>query len=422
MKKFAMVLTPVTIGLLLSGVFGPTAAFLGACLSFVLYNHGEDMVQVGVREVKRLQAPLRVIVTEVKQHQLTGGVEVQGEVVLPEPEPEPLDLPFGFTPGMDFLLGTTDKGQAITMPELTSLGVGGMQGSGKTVTTLSLAAQSVVKYEGQVEFLIVDPHRDAKSPDTLTARLKPLKPFYLSQPGLPNPVKGGKELIQWLELVKTKALARLGGEDWDKYLVVVVDEFLALMEDPETAAQITRILETINNQARKVGVFAIVTGQNWKSTRVNGTEFRSSIASWMIHQMPATIANQLVPQEVANEALRLRVGQAILYSRGNQAIGNVPYVTPELAEQCVKPFLPKPKAKASAPAKAVVDVEYMPLDNALALEIFETYKAFLALKHTGDEGIHALALDVFGPGDPKGKEKVRQALAMGEELWSAGGE
>ena len=258
-------------------------------------------------------------------------------------------------PGRDFVLGFDERsGEAITMPGLTSLGIGGGQGSGKTVTTLSLMMQAVARTSGGVRFIVSDPHMYVANDQPLMAKAQPLVPFFLTldevRETVPddddryhdlldkmevnmvtNPVDGGEELKMWMSVVKMEMDRRLKGKRGGTW-VIVIDEFGVV------ADLVAPVLEEINQQARKVDMFALLVSQEWKATRIGGSELRHSIVSFAVHNMPESIASLIVPPNIARQAPTMQVGQAILHSRGVTRVGRVPFATVDDAARIARRY------------------------------------------------------------------------------------
>src|SRR6266851_3121126 len=272
----------------------------------------------------------------LNQGQLTP---INAVAELEEPKPEPPYIHATFAEmvsqgmlgiGSDFVLGfDRTSGQPIRIPELTSLGIGGRQGSGKTVSTLYLMLQSIVKYNGRVRFLVVDPHANVPGDQTLYAKTEALHSFFLT-----DPFAGGAELQEWMEAVDAEMLARLSGKTNTDTWVIVIDEFASIIDTPE-AESVYTVIKRINQQARKVGMFAIISSAEWKADTTGGTSIRNSIVTFLIHSMPEQVARLIVPQ-IAHQAPTLGVGEAIFWSRDAGRRGMAPYTTAKDAEALVK--------------------------------------------------------------------------------------
>lgn len=266
--------------------------------------------------------------------------------------------------GRDFVFGFEEAtGEPITMPGLTSLGVGGGQGSGKTVTTMDVMMEAVAKYDGKIRFIVSDPHMHVDGDQSLMAKVYPLAPFFLTVEdvrttvspddhdyqallnrlsGLVNPTLGGEGLRDWLLIMAMEMERRKSGKVGDLW-VIVIDEFASVMMDEATAKPTSLMLEAINQQARKMHMFAILVSQEWLASRTGGTALRDSIKTYIVHNMPESKASLIVPNDVAHQAPKMAVGQALIYSGGTSRVGRVPYATEADARSIADKYKPTPR-------------------------------------------------------------------------------
>jgi hypothetical protein len=294
-----------------------------------------------------------------------------GENVLTGSEPERPEYPQTFSqmadegyigPGRDFVLAFNEEtGEPIKMPSLTSIGVGGGPGGGKTVTTLVLMLETIAKYNGKVKFFVVDPHMFVAGDEALMKKVQELTPYFLTiedvratvppddhdynlllrQVGdLTNPVVGGKELEAWMRIFNMEMSRRELGKTGDLW-VIVMDEFAEIMSDENVAGSVARNLEWINQRARKMHMFSILVSQEWKATRTGGSELRHSVVSFIIHNMPQQIAELLTDEEHARQAPRLDVGEAVIHTRAVDVVGQVPYANSSDAQYILSLYEPR---------------------------------------------------------------------------------
>lgn len=435
-KRTALIVGIIAGSILLIGPLGLSPVFLimGLVLSVIVAKKGDrvavELIQRGqvtvteIREKRKKPEPTHpnapTVPLKPKEEPITGHFVLQPD---PSPPPPPDPEPDNQEPA--FMIGTTEDGRTITLDEISSLGVGGVPGSGKTVAMVGLCTQAVVKYRGNIRFLVVDPHMRSGSKETLSARMAPLAPFYLNVENLPNPVYGGGDLLKWIKWLDKQAKDRIGGNvPWNQQtrLVLVADEFTALLDSDDICDPLTNLLLLINEQARKVGLFALVASPQWKSSRVQGTEVRNTIASFLVHNMTPNIARQLLPYEEAEKANRLQKGQAIFSSFGQVEVVRVPFMSTSDIERCVQPYLPvvgerpipvfgelviddKPAVDDQTPEPGIAEVK----------RVWQTYNMLNRdLEYDEENVILALAIHCY-PGDPRGQEKVRRALKLGEE-------
>lgn len=244
-------------------------------------------------------------------------------------------------PDAGLVLAFEDNGTPIGLPNLTSIGIGGVQGSGKTVTAFVLMLQIIAKYNGKVKFLVVDPQLYAQSNNnSLSSKVQELSPFFLRVPGMNNPTVGTGELKAWMEFIAKEQKRRLDGGDWQDVWVLVVDEFAHIMTDPERAEAALPVLRSINSLARQLDIFAILISYEWLARIMDGTELRHAIATFAIHNMTESVASLLVPSDAARQAPKLRPGQVLFYSLGRTRIGRVPLATDTDARAAVVRYGP----------------------------------------------------------------------------------
>jgi hypothetical protein len=382
---------PLLVGIALSIITtGVVWIALGCMIAYVGWQKGEELFSGATRVIETVREPRRI-------EPLTARMilpPIEKEAVEPAPkllEPVKVKTNEGrtvFKPGMDFAIGVTDTGEEITMPKLRSVWVAGVGGMGKTVDMVSLAMQAVIKYSGEVRFVIIDPHMSA-GPDALASRMAPLSPFLLREADFPNPVSGGAPVIVWINWLKDLAVKRKAGLDASMRIIIMVDEFTSLLDDEELSEPLNKLLMHINEEARKINMFAIVASQQVKSSRIKGTELRNTVGTFMLHNMPPALARQVVPEEFAAQSNRLKVGQAIYSSAGEQAIVRVVNRSSAEITERVTPYLP---------------MEYMqPKEEDFPLElresVIETHEMFLELGYDPEKAISVVALDAFGTGD-----------------------
>lgn len=178
-----------------------------------------------------------------------------------------------------------DGSDLVTRPWdlLQSLAVGGLSGSGKTFTAVSLVLQAL--HAGH-RVAIIDPH--AADEQSLTARLAPVhgmlwRPVAVRQP----------EAAKMLDDVEQLITDRGTGDDMDRTpTTLIVDEFTRFMRGP-SADTVSSILEGVVAEGRKLGVRAVVLGQRWSASRSGGTDLRDIIPNVLLHTMRREDARML---------------------------------------------------------------------------------------------------------------------------------
>lgn len=298
----------------------------------------------------------------------TSGLPALPAQVSVEEEETACDYPKNFeemrqkgyiAPGADFVPAFDDEGEPIRMPLMRSMGISGGQGYGKTVTTLLIMLEMIAKFNGRVRFLVADPHMYVAGEESLVAKVGVLRPFFLSvdeirdtvEPGdydyqnlltrlstLQNPAAGGEELVQWMNVIETEFLRRQQGKTGNVW-VIVMDEFAGIMST-NAAKSVARVLEQVNQQARKMDMFALLISQEWKATRTGGSELRHSVVSFVVHNTPEAIAELIIPKDEAPKAVKLGVGEILVYYMGRVVRGKVPYTTEKDAESLLDLYAP----------------------------------------------------------------------------------
>lgn len=265
-------------------------------------------------------------------------------------------------PGLDYVLGFGEGNEPIRMPLLTSLGIGGFPGAGKTVTTLLLMLETIIKYSGRVRFLVVDPHKYVAGDQSLSSKVGELAPFFLTLQdvrttvppddqeyhallswadnyGLSSVVEGGEEMKGWLAILELEMDRRVHGKEGDMW-VVVFDEFASVMDGPESK-RVAAVLKKMNREARKLLMFALLSSVDWKANNSGGTDVRNAISSFVLHGMPQAVAELIAPGEASKEAPTLEPGEMVLYNRGRSVRGHVPFANEEDARKVVEQFYPR---------------------------------------------------------------------------------
>lgn len=210
-------------------------------------------------------------------------------------------------PGAPLLLGFASDGKPITgsWRDLYSSAVGGLPGTGKTTTLRFLAAQAALH---GARFAILDPHAGAGD-ESLATTLAPLSSSFLAAPAASE-----DEMRHTMGLVRLLVDRRLAGDADRAPVLLAVDEFSRLMARSELAPELSGLLEYIAQEGRKVGVFALLSGQVWLASRSGGSELRYSLASAFVHRMHRKQASILLPQGEGVAAERLAPGEALLLS------------------------------------------------------------------------------------------------------------
>lgn len=267
-------------------------------------------------------------------------------------------------------LGFDDAGVSVdgSWLDLYSCGVGGLAGSGKTWTAVFLASQAALF---GTRFVICDPH--AGDVNSLAQRLAPLASAYVcGVASAPGDMRASVKLV-FGELARRKLSGR--GEPW----LFVADEYSALQRG-ELAGELAELVESLGQEGRKLGLYALLCGQVWSAARSGGTETRDSLASAYIHRLRSSQARMLsglTASELPADVLQLPAGRAyLLDTAGTLRRVTVPMMGPHDVAQVANLLaggtlfsVPAGVASASAPAVRPFGFSVVPRDVASAASL-----------------------------------------------------
>ncbi len=189
-------------------------------------------------------------------------------------------------------------------------------------TELFIILQSVLQ---GAKLLIIDPHRDTAQ-DSLGGRLAPLAACFMR----PIASDDEKDVLATIKVARREVDRRRRGATGTP-LILVVDEFTRLMRRSHTIKdELSDCIEEIAQEGRKLGVFALLSGQIWKATGAGGTELRYSLASSFVHRIQEQQSKLLIPGEYAKLTPKLKTGQVYFYdTNGDTQLMQIPYTTEE---------------------------------------------------------------------------------------------
>lgn len=365
------------------------------------------------------------------------------EYPLPEPEPVLDTTPKTFrqlymdttlfNPGSSFMLAMDEEtGTPINLSRMSALGVGGQPGTGKTVTTLFLLLQLIIRYDGQVKFLIADPHMNVAGEESLWSKVAALEPFLLTVDDIArtvdpddhdylatlrklrdiqNPTTGGVELRSWMKVVDLEMERRKQGKTGEAW-VIVLDEFAAIMSDPTTIKPVSDMLTSLNQQARKMNMFSLLITQEFKASAMGGsTDLRNSISGWVVHRMNEANAALALPSAEARKVPYLEVGQVMTYTNGISKIGRVPFAEESDAFELVQAYLP--------PLPDIYEDVTQKLDPGLEDDEPQVNRVMLPDDFLRTEMEEIKALYAKGLSEKSIAQKVFEAKGSGPELEEA---
>jgi hypothetical protein len=213
----------------------------------------------------------------------------------------------GALPDNGFLMGYSldEDGEQVTADwrKLYSALIGGQSGSGKSTLIRGILAQSALQGG---RFVVVDPHFGSGD-ESLGASLMALRPLMLCDVATDE-----KQIVDALGYVNAIGQRRLAGQDMDRSpIVLVVDETTALLQRSSTSGLLTGVLGQIAQETRKVGLFALCIGQNFKGT-IMPTEVRDCFVSFISCRAKRRVAATMSgDNEFGKMAADLTTGQMV---------------------------------------------------------------------------------------------------------------
>lgn len=160
--------------------------------------------------------------------------------------------------------------------DLYSCGIGGVSGSGKTTTVRFLLFQAIL---ASARLIMIDPHIGSED-ESLAAQFAGYSGVHIWPPCDANTsdvLRRARYLTK--ELSERKATGKK-----TPFLVLVIDEFNAVMRNKETKNALSDLLVAIEQEGRKFGIFAMLMGQRWSAQDLGGADIRTSLASTLAHR------------------------------------------------------------------------------------------------------------------------------------------
>lgn len=230
--------------------------------------------------------------------QVSGPPEVVQAAVSAAP-PQPLTLAQVLRlPGL--VIGSSAEGPLIIEGEATSVGVGGMPGSGKSSTVAGLVAQHAALGH---RVKLADPHARSQRRG-LTAYLEPLKN------SIEEMASDGPSILALVRKAHAELEQRKRTGRSPEPLVIVVDEWLSLLLGKDGQA-LAGLLVAIVVEGQKYDITAILAAQNWMAAAAGGSLLRNPIPTTIAHRMrPADMRALTGHREPPADILELPPGHA----------------------------------------------------------------------------------------------------------------
>lgn len=254
--------------------------------------HADELKQSnkGLEKAWEIHVALAELETQ-RIRALASSYKMQSQTALPAPAQEALPLP-AYTMSDLLQQGTLAPGKPIpfghiqTPPdEIVSLGIGGWQGSGKTLTMAYLTG--AVMLSADADAYVIDPHRD--HPKGLAPILKPLETTGRLHILSPFDVQA---LIDRLDALLDDRLS--GRAPSSPAIVLVIDELPRLSHFP-VFERLTAFLVRCITETRKANMTFIGGSHIWTAKYFNGhAEIRQCLNSMLILPMKSSQAELLL--------------------------------------------------------------------------------------------------------------------------------
>jgi hypothetical protein len=180
---------------------------------------------------------------------------------------------------------------------------------------------------------VIDKHAKSEE-DSMLQKIEPFMSFFDCNPGVDPDTS-----LRVAEHVRKVFEARLDGAPCDYPLLLVVDEFSAIMKHLNekdakwqvVAKALASLIENLNEEGRKHKVYAVCIGQATNASRTGGTEVRDLFNTRIVHGMREKQAQMLSLNEYAKLIRLLDQGQVIVDMEGRDEpfFVQVPYLSDE---------------------------------------------------------------------------------------------
>lgn len=301
-----------------------------------------DLVESGLIAQQQLRLLLEEIMTHRPPDNVPHTVRIDHRPMLPSttaisadatpahqthkdpPPPTFIDLfSAGKLPPNAFLMGYgLDDGKPITATwkQLYSALIGGLPGTGKSTLIRCVLAQAALQGG---RFMVIDPHYGAGE-ESLGASLEPLQHLMLSAVAVTPP-----EILATIHRLHGIGQRRITGQDEDRTpLILIADETTALLSRSSIAGQLSDLLAEIAQEMRKVSIYAMCIGQQFRADIMDST-IRNSFVSMLSCRTRREVARVMSGNnDFAKAAESLKRGQAVwLDTDGNMIRIAVPNTT-----------------------------------------------------------------------------------------------
>jgi hypothetical protein len=224
------------------------------------------------------------------------------------------------------------------------IGVGGVQGTGKTNTATLLAAQTAV-HDGLI--YLADPQ--AGDEESLTTRLEPMSGAVARVASLPDEINA---LIGVVDSIYQHRNANPKPEY--RPVLLIIDEFMDLLIRQALTDDSIRTLQALAGVGRKKGINVVVIAQVWKLQLIGqqGVAIRQLVTHALLHRsQPETVKAFAIGGEYAKQIISMQPGQALFFGTGEPVVTTMPEMTHEDMQYAAQGKPARPPQLVTTPAQ-----------------------------------------------------------------------
>jgi hypothetical protein len=220
------------------------------------------------------------------------------------------------------------KEERRTLKQLKSILILGLMEGGKTTTGVHILSHACLQ---GARLAIIDKHARSEE-DSMTSKIRSLESCFDCPIGV-DP----QTAIQTVQHVRNILDNRIEGAKCDYPLILVVDEFSAIMRQKEDGGKwqecgqiLAGLIEDINMEGRKHKVFTVCIGQITNVSRSGGSEIRELFHTRIVHAMKEPQTRMLCLSDYAKDIRSLQKGECLIEMEGCEPFFvKVPYVQAE---------------------------------------------------------------------------------------------
>jgi hypothetical protein len=231
---------------------------------------------------------------------------------------------------------------------------------GKTTTGVHILSHACLQ---GARLAIIDKHARSEE-DSMTSKIRSLESCFDCPIGV-DPATA----IQSVQHVRNILDNRIEGAKCDYPLILVVDEFSAIMRQKEDGGKwqecgqiLAGLIEDINMEGRKHKVFTVCIGQITNVSRSGGSEIRELFHTRIVHAMKEPQTRMLCLSDHAKDIRSLQKGECLIEMEGCEPFFvKVPHVQEEDIRKMVAQLPMQVVATRVLPVEALEAMEDLPV-------------------------------------------------------------